>query len=325
MRKAVATLCAGLVAGVSLVPLSAMAQAYPAKSIRLVVPYPAGGGTDFFARLVAGKMGEGLGQQVVVDNRPGASTIVGAEIVAKSAPDGYTLLVGDNATFAVNPFLFSKIPYDPLKDFQPVTRTILAALMLTVPAQSSIRSVSEFVAAAKSRPGQFNYGSPGAGSPHHLAMEAFLQGYGLKATHVPYKGAAPAVQDLLGGRIESMFLDLGTGGPQVRGGKVRALAVGNAARLGTMADVPTVAETGLAGYNYYAWQGFAFPTGTSRDAVARIGSEYAKAVADPQIRQKMDDVGFEPITSTPEEFAAFIRSEQAKWAKVVREGKISLD
>jgi tripartite-type tricarboxylate transporter receptor subunit TctC len=303
----------------------ALAQAWPARPIRLVVPYPAGGGTDFFARLFAGKMSESLGQQILVENRPGASSSIGAEIVAKSAPDGYTLLVGDTATFAVNPFLYSKLPYDPLRDFTPVTRTIVAALLLAVPGDSKIQSVADFVAALKANPGKVNYGSPGPGAPHHLAMELFLQGYNLKATHVPYKGGAPALQDLLGGRLETMFLDLGTAGPHVKSGKVRALAVGNAARISALPNVPTVAETGLPGYDAFAWQGFAFPAGTPREIVTRVAAEYAKVAQDPQVRQKMEEVGFEATPSTPEQFVALIRSEQAKWSKVVREGKISLD
>jgi tripartite-type tricarboxylate transporter receptor subunit TctC len=314
-----------LVAVFAAVSAQAFAQSYPNRPIRLVVPYPPGGGTDFFARLVSGKMSESLGQQVVVENRPGASSIVGAEIVQKSPPDGYTLLIGDNATWAVNPYLYSKIPYDPLRDFTHITRTIVAALALVVPSGSSINSVNDFVQVLKARPGQVNYGSPGPGTPHHLAMEFFLQGYGLKATHVPYKGAAPAVQDLLAGRLETMFLDLGTGLGHMKAGKVRVLAVGNAARIAAMPNVPTVAEAGLAGYNAFAWQGLAAPAGTPREIVMRLNAEYAKAVADPQIRQKMEDVGFEATPSTPDEFVALIKTEQEKWSKVVREGKISLD
>lgn len=314
-----------IVAALAAVSVQAVAQAYPNRPIRLVVPYPPGGGTDFFARLVSGKMSESLGQQVVVENRPGASSIVGAEIVQKSAPDGYTLLIGDNATWAVNPFIYSKIPYDPLRDFTHITRTIVAALALVVPAGSSVNSVADIVQALKARPGQVNFGSPGPGTPHHLAMELFLQGYGVRATHVPYKGAAPAVQDLLAGRLETMFLDLGTGAGHMKAGKVRVLAIGNAARIPAMPNVLTVAEAGLPGYNAFAWQGMAAPAGTPRDIVMRLNAEYAKAVADPQIRQKMEDVGFEATPSSPEDFVALIRTEQAKWSKVVREGKISLD
>lgn len=305
---------------------AALAQAWPAaRPIRLVVPYPAGGGTDFFARLMATKIGENLGQSVVVENRPGASSIVGAEFVAKSAPDGYTMIVGDNATYAVNPFLYAKLPYDPLRDFAPVTRTMLATLMLGVPGDSKITNVTEFVAAVKAREGQFAFGSPGPGTPHHLAMEAFLQANGVKANHIPYKGGAPAFQDLVAGRLEGAFIDLGTAGSNIKSGKVRVLGIGNKTRLAALPEVPTIAEAGVSNYEAAAWQGFAFPAGTPAEIVNRMAAEYAKVALDPQIRQKMADVGFEPTPSTPAEFIAHIKAEQARWSAVIRAGSLKLD
>lgn len=302
------------------------AQSYPTKPIRLVVPYPPGGGTDFFARTVAAKMSEDLGQQIIVENKPGASTMIGAESVAKSsAPDGYSVLLGDNATYAVNPSLYKKMPYDPLKDLAPVTLTARFALLLVVHPSVPVNTVQEFVALAKSQPGQLNFGSPGPGSPHHLAMELFEQRAGIDLTHVPYKGGAPATQDLLGGRIPTMFLDLATAAPHIKAGKLRALAVANATRLASMPDLPTVAELGYAGYEATAWQGFTVPAGTPAPIIARLNAAYAKAAADQSVRQRLNEAGAELIPSSPEALAAFMRSETAKWAKTIKDGNITVE
>jgi tripartite-type tricarboxylate transporter receptor subunit TctC len=312
-------------AALALICGAAQAQAYPSHPIRLVVPYPAGGGTDFFARLAGAKMTEDLGQQILIDNRPGATTIIGAEAVTKSAPDGYTVLLGDTATYAVNPSLYKKLPYDPIKDLDPVTLTVRASLLLVVNNDLPVHSVKELLAYAKSKSGQLNYGSPGAGSPHHLAMEMFKQRTGINATHIPYKGAAPAVQDLIAGQIQLMFIDLGSGGPQIRAGKVRALAIADDKRLASMPDLPTVVEAGYSGFEAYAWQGFTVPTGTPKEIISLLNREYAKVAADPVIQQKLRDVGFEPIPSTPEQLTARIKSEQVKWAKVIKEGNITIE
>ena len=229
--------------------LAAQAQVYPAKQLRLVVPYPAGGGTDFFARTVGAQLAVQLGQPVVVENRPGAATIIGAEAVAKSAPDGYTLLLGDTATFAVNPSLYKKLPYDPSKDLSPVTMTGRFALLLVVnPAKLKADSVKELVEMAKQASGRIDYASPGPGSPHHLAMEMFKQRTGTQFTHVPYKGAAPAIQDLLSGQVPLMFLDLAAGAPQIKAGKLKALAVASDKRIAALPDLVTVGEAGIDGF-----------------------------------------------------------------------------
>ncbi len=305
---------------------AAHAQVYPAKPIRLIVPYPAGGGTDFFARTVAVQLSQQMGQQVLVENRPGAATIIGAEAVAKSAPDGYTVLLGDTATFAVNPSLYRKLPYDPQKDFAPVSLTGRFALLLVVnPASIKANSVSELIDQAKRSPGKLDYASPGPGSPHHLAMELFKLRTGVPFTHVPYKGAAPALQDLLGGRIPVMFLDLAAGAPQIKGGKLKALAVASDKRIAALPELPTLGESGLPGFEAWAWQALAVPAATPGDVVAKLNAEYRRAIDTPEIRQKMIDSGIDPLQSSPGEAAAYVRSETAKWAKVISESKITVE
>ena len=301
------------------------AQAYPTKPVRLIVPYPPGGGTDFFARTVSARLSDNLGQQVVVENRPGAATIIGAEAVAKSAPDGYTILLGDTATFAVNPTLYKKLPYDPLKSFEPITLTGRFALLLVVHPSVQANSVSELIALAKAKPGTLNYASPGPGSPHHLAMELFKQRTGINMVHVPYKGAGPAIQDLLGGQIPTMFLDLAAGAPQIKGGKIRALAVASPKRIAALPELATIADSGLPGYEAWAWQGLVAPAGTPKEVIAKLGAEYVKAINDAGIRQKIVDAGVDPLQSSPQEFADYIRSEQGKWANVVKEGNITVE
>ena len=302
------------------------AQVYPAKPVRLIVPYPAGGGTDFFARIVGAQLSLQMGQQVVVENRPGAATIVGAEAAVKSAPDGYTLLLGDTATFAVNPTLYKKLPYDPQKDLAPVSLTGRFALLLVVnPAAIKAASAMELVQQAKKDPGKLDYASPGPGSPHHLAMEMFKQRSGTQFAHVPYKGAGPAIQDLLSGQIPLMFLDLAAGAPQIRAGKLKALAVASDKRIVALPDLPTVGESGFPGFEAWAWQALAVPAGTPKDVVARLNAEFRKAIAMPELRQKLIDAGIEPLQSSPEEASAYIRSETAKWAKVIGEGKITVE
>jgi tripartite-type tricarboxylate transporter receptor subunit TctC len=305
---------------------SADAQVYPAKPLRLIVPYPAGGGTDFFARTVGAQLSTQLGQQVVVENRPGAATIVGAEAVAKSAPDGYTLLLGDTATFAVNSSLYKKLPYDPQKDFVPVSLTGRFALLLVVnPARLNAGTVQELVELAKKTPGKIDYASPGPGSPHHLAMEMFKQRTGTQFTHVPYKGAGPAIQDLLGGQVSLMFLDLAAGAPQIKSGKLKALAVASDRRIQALPELPTVAESGIPGFEAWAWQALAVPAGTPRAIVERLNAEFRKTIGAPDIRQKLIDAGIDPLQSTPEEAAAYAKSETAKWAKVIADGPITVE
>lgn len=312
-------------AAIAAAPL-VQAQNYPTRPIRLIVPYPAGGATDFFARLVFTKMSESLGQQVVVENRPGAGTAIGASEVARSAPDGYVLLLGDAGTYAFNPTLYKKLSYDPVKDFAPVSLTGRFALILAVnPSTMQAKSVAEFVDAAKRQPGKIDYGAPGPGSPIHLAMEFFKQRAGIVMTPIPYKGGADALSDLIGGRIPALFPDIATALPQIRAGKIRALAVASGKRVAALPDLPTVGESGYPGFEAWAWQGFVAPVGTPRPVLMKLNSEFAKVMADPLIKQRLSESGFEPQTSTPEEFAAYMKSEIAKWAKVIRDSNVSLD
>ena len=323
-RRLAALACAALL--LPAVASTASAQAWPNRPIRLIVPYPAGGGTDFFARTVGGKLGELLGQQIVIENKPGAGTIIGAQAAATSAPDGYTVLLGDSTTLAVNPSLYAKLAYDPVKDFAPVTLTARFAMLLVVnPTLSKAHTVKEFLDEAKKEQGRMNYASVGPGTTHHLTMELFLEQTGIRLTHVPYKGAGPAINDVVGGQVPVMFVDLAAGSPMIKAGKLRVLGVASPKRIAALPDVPTLAEQGVANFEAWAWQGFVMPAGTPKDIIARFGADYAKAVAVPDIRQKLVDAGVEPVTSTPEEMAAYMKSETAKWSAVVRSANIKVD
>lgn len=321
------SLASALLAAVAITAtgLTANAQTYPSQSIKLVVPYPAGGGTDFFARTIGTRLSEQLGQQVSIENKPGAATIIGAEAAARAAPDGYTVLLGDTATFAVNPSLYKKLSYDPLKDFEPVTLTGRFALLLVVNPALPVNNAQELIALAKLKPGELNFGSPGPGSPHHLAMELLKQRTGINVVHVPYKGAAPAVQDLLGGQIPMMFLDLAAGAPLIKSGKIKALAVASPKRIAPLPDVPTLSESGVTDFEAWAWQGLVVPARTPTDVIAKLNDAYGKAIADPVVRQKVMEAGIDPLHSTPAQLTDYIKSETAKWANVVAEGNIKVE
>ena len=316
------TLCAGTLFGSATV----QAQGYPTKPVHVIVPYPAGGATDFFARTVFTRMSEGFGQQVLVENRPGAGTAIGASEVARAAPDGHTLLLGDAGTYAFNPTLYKKLSYDPVKDFAPISLTGRFALILAVnPTTMPVKSLKEFVETVKRNPGKIDYGAPGPGAPLHLAMELFRKTADLNMTPIPYKGGADAMADVIGGRIPTMFLDIASGLPQIKGGKVRPIAVASDKRVAALPDVPTVGEEGYPGFEAWAWQGFVAPAGTPRQIIARLNAEFAKVMADPAVQQRLSESGFEPQASTPEQFSAYMKSEIAKWEKVIRESNISLD
>ena len=315
-----------LVSGFIVVP--ARAQDYPNRPIKVVVPLAPGGGTDLLARLIGQKLAESMGQPVIVENRPGASTMIGAEMVAKAAPDGYTLLSTAATTFAVNPSLYKKMPYDAANDFAPITMTARFSLALVVGADFPAATMKEFIAVAKSKPRELNFASPGQASTHHLVMELFMQRAGIQMMHIPYKGAGPAVQDLLAGRVPTMFLDLATGNEHIKSGRIRALGIATPTRFPELPQLPTIGEagveTGLQGFEGSAWQGIVAPARTPSAIVNKLNTEIAKALADPAMKQKLYAAGIEPLKTTPEEFAAYIRSETVKWADVISRAKISL-
>jgi tripartite-type tricarboxylate transporter receptor subunit TctC len=291
----------------------------------MVIPFPPGGTTDILGRIASQKLSEALGQQVVPDNRSGASGNIGTEQVAKAPPDGYTLLTAPGSTLTIHPSLYAKLGFDPLRDFAPVT--ILAGVpnLLVVHPSLPARNVKELIALAKSKPDQLNYASTGAGQSTHLSMELFKNMAGVKIVHVPYKGSAPAVTDLLGGHVPMMFDNMPSALPHVKGGKLRALGVSTSKRSATAPDVPTVAESGLPGFDVTVWFAVLAPAATPRDIVTRLNRVLVKALQGADVREKLASQGAEPIGNTPEQFTAQMKADLAKWAKVVKAANIKLD
>jgi len=315
-----------LAATVLAVPYALAADApWPARPIHLVVPYPPGGPLDTVARLTAQKVSADLGQPIVVDNKAGAGGNIGADLVAKAAPDGYTVLLGAVATHAINPTLYASIPYDAQRDFEPVTQLASTPNVLIVNPSLPVKDVREFIAYAKAHPGALNFGSGSTGSAGHLAGELFKRMAGVEMTHVPYKGAAPAMQDLIAGQVQVMFDNLASALTQIRAGKVRALAVTTAKRTPLAPDLPTIAESGLAGFDINTWFGLFVPARTPRAIVQRLHDEFVKALEQPDVREKMLALGAEPVGSTPEQFAAYVKSEAAKYAAVVKASGARVD
>ena len=297
----------------------AAADAYPSRPVRFVVAFPPGGGTDIIARSIAQKLAERIAQQVVVDNRPGAGGNIGTDIVAKSAPDGYTLLMGSAGPLAINASLFAKMPFDPIKDLAPVTLAASTPNVLVVHPSLRAATVKELIALAKARPGEINFASSGHGTPAHLAGELFNSMAGVRMVHVPYKGAAPALADLLGGQVQLMFSTMPPALPHVKAGKLRALAVTSAKRSPAAPELPTVDEIALPGFEANTWHGVVVPAGTPGAVVARLNREIVAILHLPDVIERLSGQGAEPVGSTPEEFAAYIRAETVKWARVVRE------
>ena len=308
-----------------LIAAASASAAYPEKPIRLVVPFPAGGGADFMARTLSQKLSEQLGQPVVLDHRGGAGGTIAAEAVAGAAPDGYTLLFGTMGTQAINPHLYTRLRYDPLKDFAPVSLTHSTPRVLVVNPSIPAKSVKELVALAKARPGILTFGSAGNGSSSHLAGELFKSMAGVDMTHVPYKGSGPAAADLLGGRISMVFDSIAVYSDHIKTGKVRALGVTSLQRTAALPGVPTIAESGLAGFDVSNWLGVLAPAKTPKEIVARLNSEIRTAMADPEIRKQLAAVGIEALYSTPEAFGETIRIEIAKWGKVVKASGTTID
>jgi len=306
-------------------PASAQAPAYPTKPVRIVVPFPAGGATDILARAVAQKLTETWGQAFVVDNRPGAGGNIGSELVAKAAPDGYTLEMGTVGTHAINASLYAKMPYDHVKDFAPIILVAGVPNVLVVNPAVPVNSVQELIAYAKANPGKLNFASSGSGTSIHLSGELFKVMAGVQMTHIPYKGSAPALADLLGGQVQLMFDNLPPSLPQIKGGKLRALGVTSAARAPTLPDTPTIAESGLPGFDASSWFGLLAPAGTPPAIIAKLNTEIAKWLASPEAREKLVAIGANIAGGTPEDFARHIQAETVKWAKVVKESGAKVD
>jgi tripartite-type tricarboxylate transporter receptor subunit TctC len=303
----------------------ASAQSYPNRTIRLVVPFPAAGTTDILARAAAQKLTEAFGQSVVVDNRPGAAGNIGADLVAKSAADGYTLLMGTVGTHAINPSLYSKMPYDHVKDFVPVVLVAGVPNVLVVNPALPVNSVADLIKLAKDKPGQINFASSGSGTSIHLSGELFKTMAGVDITHVPYKGSSPALVDLIGGQVQIMFDNLPSALPQIKAGKLRAIAVTSLKRAPVLPDVPTISESGLPGFEASSWFGVLAPAGTPAPIVARINAEVNKWLQSAEAREKLLSQGAEAAGGTPEQFAHHIHAESEKWAKVVKASGAKVD
>jgi tripartite-type tricarboxylate transporter receptor subunit TctC len=294
---------------------AAQTVAYPARPVRFIVPSAAGGGTDIIARAISLKLAESLGQQFVVDNRPGAGQMIGIELAAKAPPDGHTILMAAS-TLAINPIMYKKVSYDPLRDFAPITQAATLPNVLVVHPSLPVSSVAELIAYAKQRPGQLNFASAGIGTSPQMSIELLKSMAGIDMVHVPYKGTAPGVVDLLAGQVLVMAPNLLTALPHIKSGKLRALAVTSAKRTQALPEVPTVAESGLAGYDSTQWYGVLAPAGTPREIVTRLHDEIVRALRDAEVGKRLAADGAEAVGSSPEAFTAFIRSESEKWAKV---------
>ncbi|HSH92111.1 MAG TPA: tripartite tricarboxylate transporter substrate binding protein [Ramlibacter sp.] len=314
------------VAGMLVAPCAVMAQSYPSKPIRIVVPFPPGGSTDLLARRLGEKLSVSMGQPVIVENKPGAGGTTGADFVAKSAPDGYTLLMGVTGSNAIAASLYPKLPYDTLKDFAPVSMVVSAPLVLAVNSSTPIKTVRDYIAAARAKP--MTYGTPGNGTSMHLTGEMFDQATGVRLTHVPYKGTAPALNDMLGGSLQSMFGDFLVLLPQIKAGKVTPIAVTTLRRHPLLPDVPTIAESGVPGLEKFeaiSWQGLFAPAATPREVVARINAEVVKALDSADIKEFFGSQGFIVAGSTPDQFRSMIEAEVPKWGRVIRAANIKLD
>ncbi|MFJ1300533.1 Bug family tripartite tricarboxylate transporter substrate binding protein [Pseudomonadota bacterium AL_CKDN230030165-1A_HGKHYDSX7] len=303
---------------------TAQAQSWPNQPVRWIVPYPAGGGADVVARTVTASLEKSLGQTIVVENRPGAATIIGATAISQAEPNGYMIGTADSGTLAFNPSLYAKLSYDPAK-FTYVGGLARFPLLLAVNVNSKFKTVDDVIAAARKEPGTLSAASAGAGSPHHLALELFKQRANVNVLHVPYKGAAPAIQDLLGGQVDLMFIDLAAGLPNVKAGKLRVLAAATPQRLKVLPDVPTMAEQKIADFTAYAWQGVVGPAGLPQPVVDKLSADLAQTLKTPAVAQKLEDMGVEPMPLSPQEFKAYAERERATWAEVIKKAGIKLE
>jgi tripartite-type tricarboxylate transporter receptor subunit TctC len=299
----------------------ALAQSWPARPIKMVVPFPAGGPTDVMTRVLSEKLSHVLGQPVVVDNKPGAGGTIGADFVAKSAPDGYTLLMGTGSTHSVGPYL-AKVPYDPQKDFTPVVYVGYATNLLVVSPTLGVNTVQELIALARRDPGKLNYSTSGVGSVAHLTSEMFAAQAGIKLTHVPYKGTQLSIPDLMSGQVAMLFDNVMTSKPHVDSKRLKAVGISSLKRSPLVPDIPTIAESGLPGFDSWNWFGIFGPAGTPRAVVDRVNGEMNRILADPAVRERFSQLGFEITGSTPAEFAAVVLSEAQKWSKVIRDANV---
>ncbi|RMX06866.1 tripartite tricarboxylate transporter substrate binding protein [Corticibacter populi] len=307
--------------------IAAQAQttAYPNQPLKWIVPYAPGGTTDVMARNLASRMGQDLGQSIVIDNRPGAATIIGATALSRAQPDGYTIGTADSGTLAFNPAMYTSLSYDPNSDFTLIGGLGRMPLVLAVTPNFPAQNVQELLELVKKSPGAISNATPGAGSPQHVALELFKQRTGTDLMHVPYKGSAPALQDLMAGQVQTMFTDLPPSLSAIRSGKVRVLAVATPQRLPLLPDVPTLAEAGVPGFEAYAWQGLVGPAQLPDAVVARLSQSLTDALHDSQTRGKLEEIGIEPMPMSPDEFTRFVQSEQALWGNVIKTANIRLN
>jgi tripartite-type tricarboxylate transporter receptor subunit TctC len=316
---------AGLMSGTLIATQAVRAQPYPAKPVRLIVPYPPGGGTDIFARVLGVELSKSFGQQVVIENRGGAGGVIGADLAAKAPPDGYTLVIGQASNYAINQHLMSKLPYDPVRDFTPITLIAASPNLLVVHPSLPVRTIRDLVALAKAKPGTIVYASSGNGSPGHLATEYFKKVAKIDMIHVPYKGASPALMDVIAGQASLYFTSPIAAQPHVQSGRLRQVAVTSARRFAPLPEVPTVAEAGYPEIDITSWWGLLGPAGLPKDVVARLHAETLKALNTAEMKKRLAEQGAEVVTDTPEQFAAYIRTEIAKWGRIVSASGARID
>ena len=315
----------GLALAAAVFSMGAYAQAFPTKPIRLVVPFPPGGGTDIVAREASQKVASETGWTFVVENRPGAGGNLGVDTVAKAPADGHTLVIGQTSNLAINPTLFAKMPYDVQKDLAPILLVAKSPLVMVTSSASPHKTLADITSAAKARPGVLNFASPGNGTVSHLASELYQKAAGVKMQHVPYKGAAPAITDVIGGTVELYMSSVPTLIGLIKQGKLRPLAVTSTQRVDDLPSVPTLHELGYTGFEATTWFGFMAPAGTPKDVIARLNIEFNKALQRPDLRRKLSDEGLEPAGGTPEQFAAFIKDETRHWGKVIQDAGIKAE
>ncbi|MDR6887141.1 tripartite-type tricarboxylate transporter receptor subunit TctC [Variovorax sp. 3319] len=316
---------AALLAAMAFASCTALAQGYPSRPIKLIVPFPAGGGTDAVAREVANKVATQQGWTVIIDNRPGSGGNLGVDAAAKAAPDGYTIVLGQTSNLAINPTLYSKLPYNPVKDLAPIGLIASSPLALVVASDSPYKTLADLIAAAKAKPDAINYASSGSGTVAHLAVEQFQKLAGIKLTHVPYKGAAQGATDLIGGQIQLYMSSIPTLIGHIRNGKMRALAVTSDKRVNDLPSVPTVGESGYKGFEAVTWFGLAGPAAMPKDAVAKLNGAFNKALQDPEVKKKLEGQGVDVLGGTPEQFGKLILDDIGRWGKAVRESGAKVD